>query len=203
MKLPKGYEKYASLPDCDGDALKPGRFGLSGGNHFIQRCIRFFTGSPFSHSFVVFDGPTGADTLETSATIVQVAPVSRKLEEPDWILLFEPLAGAVERQDAAVDCYAKHSARWYGYLSYLWFMWRWAARWLGMEPSTMWKWAAGGVTCTELTTTWLGSLFRVGPLLQGQDLNCWSPEELGRLCLQKPAHLRPVGWLRRPGVSGR
>lgn len=170
--------------------VKEGMIGFSGGNTFMQRAIRFFIGSRFSHSFTILNGPYGLSALETTTTIVAVTPFDRKAIEDNWVEIWEiiyPLSKSLH----LADSYYRNVGSWYGYLSYFWFMYRWVARKFKHEPTTMWKWCNSGVTCTELTCKYIDALF---PGLLKNDLNTYSPEELRNVMLNNIDKFTCVGW---------
>jgi hypothetical protein len=183
--------------------IQPGMIGLQGGNHFIQKAIRFFTRSIWSHSFTVVDWPDGEmSTNETTATITKSAALYLKLMEPDWTAMFEPIASDAEKRQAWVYAYKRHSGQWYGYLSYLWFMYRAVARLVGYEPTRVWTWANGGITCTEYTVTYLSAINKEFMLLfLGRDLNAYAPQELYQILVTNPKMFRFVGWVKMPSYE--
>lgn len=191
--------------------VRPGMIGLSGGQSFIQRAIRWFTGSDWSHSFMIISGPLGElSAIETTDLKVRVASMQHKMAEPDWLQIWQILPGGDpdrERSDhlhAGLAMYLEYTDTWYGYLSYLWFMYRALMRKVGYEPRTIWRWAAGGVTCTELTCYYLDQLDRVRHVLTSRDLNTLAPAELLAIMHARPDLFKPVGWLKLPpaGITG-
>jgi len=177
--------------------IKEGMIGLSGGNSFIQNAIKYFTKSQFSHSFVVMDGPyRSLSILETTSTIVSLTPFSTKISEPNYIEMWEVIS-TIEIKDILKNNYLTYAAQWYGYLSYLWFMWRWFWRLLGIEKNVMWKWAVTGQTCTELTCN--GYLCILFPeIFVGKDINTIAPEELRVIMLANPDKFKCLGWFKTP-----
>lgn len=172
--------------------IKEGMIGFSGGNGFIQRCIKFFTKSFFSHSFVTFKTGDILSVLETTSTLVCATPFSRKRLESNYVEMWE-LVSADETSEFIRQInlnYQLYSGNWYGYLSYIWFMYRWLARKFGVEPTTMWRWCDRGITCTELTVSPLVSLYH----LFDNDLNTYAPEELRKIMLQHPDKFTCLGW---------
>jgi hypothetical protein len=185
--------KYISIPD-----IKLGMIGLSGGKAWIQRQIMFFTGSEYSHSFIIVPGVSGLDALETTDTIVCTSPMERKVHESNEVEIWDTSASEDDRQFAWYTVYVSYAAKWYGYLSYIWFMYRWLMRNFGKEPKVMWKWCTHGVTCTELNVKYLSLL---GPeyreLFKDLDLNAQSPEELKQIMIKNPKLFTYIGNLKR------
>lgn len=178
--------------------IRPGMIGMSGGNSFIQKAIRFFTKSDFSHSFPISIGFEGVlSTFETTSTIVSSVPIEHKLAEPDWIELWEPICSEDIRRQALKEVYKEYAGTWYGYLSYLWFMYRWLIRKFGKEPKHVWSWADNNVTCTELTCYYIAKL---GPefaaLFSDLDYSAQSPEELIIIMKSNPHLFKRIGWLK-------
>ena len=86
--------------------IREGMVGFAGGKTFIQRAIRFFIGSDFSHSFIIVEGPDSAQAaLETTETVVTVTPMVRKLSEKNWVELWEIKAPLYDKLDAADKTY--------------------------------------------------------------------------------------------------
>jgi hypothetical protein len=160
--------------------IKDGMIGFSGGDQLIQRAIKFFTRSNWSHSFSVMTVAGHLSTIDTTSTIVEVAPFENKLKEKDYFEIWTPTKASEEEINQAISkTYKEYSAKWYGYLSYLWFMYRYSLRLLEIEPIKMWSWANHGVTCTELTCFFIESLGgQYKDLFEGKDLNTQSPQEL-------------------------
>jgi hypothetical protein len=185
--------------------IRPGMIAFSCGSSFISKAIAYFTRrAPQelvpSHSFPIHEGPGGIlCAIETTATKVHVAPLIRKLDEHDWIEVYEPVCEEQKIRYAAAQSFLIFPDQTYGYLSYLWFMWRWLLRKFGVEPVRMWKWVDGGITCTELTC---GDLILRGDqfvgLLGSKDLNALAPQDLKDIINQKPDLFRQVGWLKLP-----
>lgn len=173
--------------------LKAGMIGLSGGNGFIQKCIRFFIESDFSHSFTIVDGPCSCiSALETTDTRVCVTPMTRKQYEENWVEIWEIEASEVVKEAALRSTYAKYSGLMYGYFSYLWFMYRWLVRKLGADRGWMWDWASKGVTCTELTSSYVRQVYPDDFL--GMDINAITVRELRLIMLAKPDRYKLLGW---------
>lgn len=173
-----------------------GMIGFSGGNKWIQRAIRFFIGSHYSHSFTILEGPFEEfSVLETTSTIVCLTPLERKLSESNWVDLWLITdASKDEIVNANKMIYENYSAMTYGYLAYLWFMYRWLCRKFKYEPKVMWKWCTHGITCSELTSIGISLLNeRYSKLFDGYDLNAVSPEELNTIFKNNPSKFRYVG----------
>jgi hypothetical protein len=180
--------------------IKPGMVGLSGGGTFIQKAIKYFTGSQWSHSFTVMLNENGVlSALETTSTQVHLDPMINKMSEPDYVQIWEVIAPEEDLHRANELVRKQFLGMWYGYLSYLWFMYRWLLRKMGKEPMTMWGWVSGGVTCTELTCTgiyYISEIFK--GLFVGRDINTQAPQELEAIMINNPALFRFVGWLKLP-----
>lgn len=176
--------------------IKPGMIGLSGGESWIQRKIKFFTKSNYSHSFTIMKGPSGLDALETTDTVVCLSPMERKVYEKNYVDIWEPIASDEIKELAAKECYTEFSSEWYGYLSYLWFMYYWLMGLFGKKPTKIWKWCPKGITCTELSCHYvikLGNTF--SNLFNGVDLNTQSPERLYEKMKQNTTLFKYLGRL--------
>lgn len=168
---------------------------FSGGDEFIQKCIRFFTSSRFSHTFVTVDCLDNyLYAFETTSTIVCLSPVHRKMAEKNYIEAFR-IKDNRKREIfntnvlPAVNVYA---GTWYGYLSYFWFIYRFLMRKIGVEPTKMWKWCNSGVTCTELHMI---AFFATFPelIIPGRDINTFAPQELYDIIKKHPEEFELIG----------
>lgn len=168
---------------------------FSGGNEFIQRCIRFFTSSRFSHTFTVVNCLDNfLYAFETTSTIVCLSPVHRKMAEKNYIEAFR-IKDDRKREIfnlnvlPAVNAYA---GTWYGYLSYFWFIYRFIMRKFGIEPTKMWKWCNSGVTCTELHMI---AFFATFPelIIPGRDINTFAPQELYNIIIANDKEFEFIG----------
>jgi len=65
--------------------FKEGMVCFSGGDSFIQKAIRFFTSSKFSHSFVIVEVEGVLCALETTSTKIVCDPVEQKYKDDDYI----------------------------------------------------------------------------------------------------------------------
>ena len=176
--------------------IKIGMIGFSGGDLFIQKAIRFFIGSDFSHSFMVGEREDGVlCALETSSTKVMFGPVSDKLNEKNWVEMWEVIGPTDEVKKAVTDdCRKKYFAKWYAYLSYVWFMYRWGCRKFGYEPTKMWGWCTWGETCTELTSEYPSDNRIFPDLFKGMDINTISPDILHAMMVKNPDKFVCLGW---------
>jgi hypothetical protein len=188
--------------------VKPGDIFFSGGPTFIQEAINDFTDGIFCHSGIIGSGPSDIlSSLETSATTVHCQAFEKKLHEPDYILIVEVLSNAKDKQSSFVECYLEFVGKWYGYLSYLWFIYRAAIIQLKRirlfknisVPKDVWKWASKNITCTELTCIFLaklGGLFST--VFNDTDFSGVAPNDLFPLIPKLPTMFRVRGWLIKP-----
>jgi hypothetical protein len=181
------------------DELKPGMIALSGGNEFIQKAIKFFTRSMFSHSFALMQGPYKIlSSFETTSTIVSGADIAHKWEEDDYIQVWDVLeASDDEKRKSLKKLYKEYAKTRYGYESYLWFIYRAICRLFKYEPKIMWKWVSNGVTCTELSCYYLYNLNAIyRALFDGLDFNTLSPQELYNIMIFNPNLFKQIGWIK-------
>jgi len=172
--------------------LKEGMIGFSGGDKWIQKAIRFFIGSEFSHSFTTKNNDKGVlCALETSSTTVMFGPMSDKLNELNWVEMWDVIVPEDKKQ-ASLAKMLPYIGKWYGYLSYIWFMYRWLMRKFGYEPKKMWWWCKGGLTCTELTQKYPKDFFP--ELFEGIDPNTIAPPELRKIMVANPDKFVYKGW---------
>ena len=173
-----------------------GMIGLSGGDKWIQKAIRFFIKSDYSHSFTIVNGPfDGLSVIETTDSIVCMTPLDRKLNERNWVDLWQITDATQEEiKKANKIIYYKYSAMTYGYFSYIWFMYRWLCKKFKYEPKKMWSWCNKGVTCSELSSYGISILNdKYSKIFEGIDLNTISPKELEFIFKNNPNLFRYVG----------
>lgn len=183
--------------------MRVGDIGLSGGNAFIQKAIRFFTNSQWSHSFTVVPSLMGINALavmETTESRNVVVPLSRKLNEPDWVFVYRPRVSQAAIANAIGRAWNECSGELYGYTSYLWFIWAWVVQKFGRKaPENVWKWAQAGITCTEYTTCYVKYL---GPqyeaLIGDEDRSEWNPQKLQETMDANPELFEKIGWAVKP-----
>lgn len=177
------------------DEVKPGMIGLAGGEEWIQKQIKNFTNSAWSHSFTVMNHTGELSVLETTVKYVHCIPLEEKASGTDYIAIWEPIVDPVQMQDASDRLYMKYIGMLYGYESYLWFIYRFIMSKFGKWPTKMWKIVANRVTCTELTVEGLHDTDSLKELFP-YDLNTYSPQELFEVIETNPDKFRWVGWLR-------
>lgn len=173
------------------------QIGFSGSDGFIQRGIKYFTDCDYSHSFSTLKGPFDyISAIETTSTIVAITPVNRKHDESNYIELWEVIDRRDEFNRAANRAYGTYSGMWYGYLTYVWFIYRWLMRKFKVEKKVMWAWCNRNVTCTELTASIVFSAF---PELKDKerDINTYSPKELRDVVIRYPQYFQWKGCLNK------
>jgi len=170
------------------------RFGMiaqSGGNIFIQKAIKFFTRSKFSHSFLILNGPFNEAVLQTTETVVTVTGLVDKFFGKDYCVFYDVEASMIERMYASQQTYVKYSGKWYGYLSYIYFIMRYFGYKKPCPRSLSW-----GVTCTELVCFYLSNLNEnYKKLFEGKDLSSLTPEDLRIIIEENKELFTEQGWL--------
>jgi hypothetical protein len=128
--------------------------------------------------------------LETTATRVTCSPVAEKYLEKNYIECWEVTNKCISAQIAMLSMRVKncYEGYYYGYPSYIWFIYRWFMRLFKIEKTTMWSWCNHGITCTELTCKSLPI-----PCKPSQDDNTISPQELREFFLSRPDLFNCVG----------
>jgi len=172
--------------------LEVGYIGLSGGRSLIQKAIRFFIQSDFSHSFTILKVDNIFSALETTSTIVCVSPIVNKYYEKNWVQIWKPKADLKYFEWYVYRSYSSYAGIWYGYLSYIWFIWRWFWRLFGIEKRTMWNWCKNGITCTTLTCLYLENVFP--QIFKNLDIYTISPQELLVIMQENPDKFEFLGW---------
>jgi hypothetical protein len=177
--------------------FEDGMVCFSGGDSFMQRGIRFFTRSKFSHSFVVvkIDGVLCA--LETTSTKVVCKPVDEKYSESNYIECWTMIESSDQVELFLKTMAAKYfyEGAWYAYQSYPWFIYNWFLGLFGRESKTMWRWCQAfsifKITCTELTCKSLKNKFK-----PDMDENAVTPQKLRDNFLTIPNLIKKVGWIK-------
>jgi hypothetical protein len=143
---------------------RPGDVGVSNNMRPILKggalaaLIRWFTGSPVSHSLLVTEPIAGVESAQEALMHVAVTPFARDYREDPtqeyW--LYRPRFAPPERvREALARCHEEFTGARYGFLQLLWFVWRWLAEKLGRDVRHDRNWFSEGVICSELVYWYL------------------------------------------------
>jgi hypothetical protein len=140
----------------------PGCIGFSGprtGGSLFQKLIKFFTGSKWSHSFIVTLPFAGEDAVQEAVMAVQVVPLSRYRDDPNCAYEIYRVAVSAEAIPVALEyCFNEYAGIKYGYLQLPWFAWRWINEKIGRDIRKENNWLTDGVICSELVYDYLKQL---------------------------------------------
>lgn len=171
--------------------VKFGMIAQSGGNIFIQKAIKFFTRSKFSHSFLIMHSPYEEAVLQTTEAMVTITPVEEKFFGKDYCVFYDIEATMEEKVFAIKQTYIRYSGMWYGYLSYVYFIMRYFGYKKDCPHSLSW-----GVTCTELVCYYLMRLNEnYYNLFKGKDLSSLTPEDLRIIIEANKGLFKEQGWI--------
>lgn len=171
--------------------VRYGMIAQSGGNIFIQKAIKFFTRSKFSHSFLIINSPFDEGVLQTTEAMVTITPIEEKYFGKDYCIFYDVDATMEEKIFAIKKTYVKYSGKWYGYLSYIYFIMRYFGYKKPCPRSLSW-----GVTCTELVCFYLSNLNEsYKKLFDWKDLSSLTPEDLRLIIEENKGLFVKQGWL--------
>jgi len=171
--------------------IRLGMIAQSGGDEWIQNRIKFFTRSLFTHSFVIIQGPVREAVLQTTEAMVTITPIEHKMFGKDYCVFYDIEATTEEKIWATQRAYIKYSGKWYGYLSYIYFI----MRYFGYKKPCPRK-LSWGVTCTELVAYYLQNLNdSYSKLFEGKDLSSLTPEDLRIIIEENKGLFKKQGWL--------
>ena len=142
--------------------VKPGIVGFSVNRKgLLPKLIKFFTGSRWSHSFLIVNPIYGLESVQEASLVVQFIPFDahyRKNVSQEYVL-FAPSGVSEEKIEAALTlCYREFAGVKYGYLSLFWFVYRWLMEKIGVDVRKRKNWMSDGVICSELVFYFLEAL---------------------------------------------
>ena len=179
--------------------ITSGLIGFSYSPGWLQRCIRFFTNSKWSHAFVTIDVAGSTSVMEAGQFQVQVVPyhthykgVEHELYQIKQVTAWDKDDEADERLALLTTFYALAGDR-YGYLQCLWFVWRWLNDKLGRDISQQKNWFTRGVICDEVVYYYLWNLSdAMHPLLSKFSPDTIQSEDLYQIVKSNPQMFEKV-----------
>jgi len=124
---------------------------------FLSKCIRWFTKSQFSHSFITMPNTLGIPMcIEAAAGGVDACRFdSNYTNNPDEKMEIWTINIPQEMKDAAIKQLLDELEISYGYLSYPWFMWRKLNKLFGKDIKGQNNWSDNGMICSQLCVAYL------------------------------------------------
>jgi hypothetical protein len=124
---------------------------------WVSKCIRFFTSSKFSHSFVTMPSLLGFPMcIEAESGGVDMARFdlnySNNQDEAYEVWVVNLPQATV---DAALSSVISDLEEGYGFLQYPWFVWRALNRLLGRDIKAQNNWNTSGMICSRLVVAYL------------------------------------------------
>jgi hypothetical protein len=144
--------------------VKPGMVGCSYTPGVIQKIIRYFTNSQWSHSLLITTPVAGVESVhEAAGRGVQVVPFEKNYEKaPGYYQLYSISPDyATEDQifQSLAQCHLIYSGDEYGTLQLLWFPYRvFMEKVFKKDVRHQKNWLSNGVICSELVYHFLSGL---------------------------------------------
>jgi hypothetical protein len=147
--------------------------------NWISQCIKWFTGSRFSHSFVtmpdILDIPM---CMEASEGGVDMARFDTKyLDNQNEGIEVWSINVSQDAKDTAIKYILSDLEIGYGFLQYPWFMWRRICLIFGKDIRSQNNWNSDGMICSQLCVTYLRAL-GLSKVLEGYGSGSIAPQDL-------------------------
>lgn len=154
---------------------------------FVSKCIRWFTKSNFSHSFVTMPDVLGVSTcIEASEGGVDIGRFdnlySNNKEETYEIWTLNLPQNVKEKAIVSTMDYLETG---YGFLEYPWFMWRKLNLLFGKDIKSQNNWNTDGMICSQLCVSYLKSC-GLSYIFIGYGNGSVSPQDLRNIFLLHP-----------------
>lgn len=136
---------------------------------FLAKCIRFFTRSKISHSFIITDPVYNIESVQEASMLVQVVPFKEHYREDATqtykvYRIKDQYASQAQKDESLKYCFNEFAGVTYGKLQLIWFVYRWFnEKVLRRDVRKQKNWMADGVICSELVYHYLHNL---GPIFQ-------------------------------------
>ena len=154
---------------------------------FFPAAIRLFTGSKFSHSLVltppILDIPMGIEAVEGGVDSVRfdknyINDTTQGYEI--WEIKID-----LSIKDAAIKTVLSELQTPYGYLEYLFFLWRRINYWLGRDIKSQDNWFSKGIICSQLCVDYLNAC-GLSQVLNGYGKGSICPQDLQDIMIAHP-----------------
>ncbi|CAK0741563.1 hypothetical protein CCP1ISM_130014 [Azospirillaceae bacterium] len=173
---------------------KPGQIVFSTNpNSIHSKIVRFFTNSPYSHTFMITRSFGEIEAAQEAGMIISVVPFDknyRQAKEERYVIYeIDPKFVSEEQISKSLSyCFNEYNGVQYGYLSLLWFVYRWAnEKLLRRNVNHEKNWLANGVICSELVYYFLCNL---GPIFEAMmapfNPDTIQPEDIRQIILANP-----------------
>lgn len=128
--------------------------------NFYSAAVKYITGSPWSHSFILLGSVNGEiSAMEADLDVTVVSWQSQYVTaDNDYYEVYRPIKASQEDiQRATQYCFDNYAEEVYGFLEIPWFIYRiYANKWFGWKPKK--NWSSTGMFCSELTYDYLYQL---------------------------------------------
>jgi hypothetical protein len=161
---------------------------------FIPSAIKWFTGSKFSHSFViipsVLDVPMGIEAASSGVDAVRFD----KSYENDVNQGYEIWKLNVSKDliDNSIKNLLNDLELSYGYLQYPWFIWRRINKFFGRDIKSQNNWNVDGMICSQLCVTHLNNCL-LSETMNEYGKGSISPQDLKEIFIKYPNLFELIG----------
>lgn len=145
---------------------------------FMSKCIRWFTSSQFSHSFVTMPDVLGLPMcIEADAGGVDCARLDTNyLDNTDEAFQVWTVNVSQDVKDQALKQIINDLEVSYGILEYPWFMWRRINKLFGKDIKNQNNWNTDGMICSQLCVAYLKACNL--EIFQGYGVGSIAPQDL-------------------------
>lgn len=124
---------------------------------FVPNAIKWFTGSPFSHSLVttpdILEVPMCIEAAESGVDFTRFDKTY--IDDPGQTYQVWKIKVSQEIKNEAIKHLLNELQVGYGFLEYPWFMWRRLNRLFGRDIKSQNNWNTSGMICSELCVEYL------------------------------------------------
>ena len=178
---------------------------VSGGN-FFQVCIKLFTGekwwkkAKWTHAFFVgFPEDSNIPSVIESSYSVQKVPLDHYRTDNTCKYVLYKFVGADPQKvhDAIRTCYVDYSGDVYGYVSLLWFVWRWLLEIIGIDIHKNHNFSHSGKICSKLQMEYgdrATSTYKSLLKSEGYNPSNVAPQDIQTVIAKHPELFKPIEW---------
>lgn len=154
----------------------------------LQKLIKFFSNSEWSHTFLITFPFGGEDTVEEASLKVQIVPFSQYRNDGNATYEIYKINAPGELIDAALQkCFDQYAGVEYGFFQLLFFTVRWLYQKLGINTKHLPNPIRNGIICSELVWDYLSSIDpQIKDLLSVFDPDLVAPEDIYRIVKANP-----------------
>lgn len=171
--------------------IERGDFGFSdyvgpGFFNFVAKCIRFFTKSRWSHTYVIplEDDVVGHIVEEAGPMGVVCCSIDKYEDKTEYIAEFwRPMVTSEDQVDIAIRRIWKMMGKSYGYTQLLGFILVWV--WYKITRRKANNPIRGGIICSELVLEYLKALFPNEECFKRMNRDTTSPQDIYKVILDR------------------